>query len=169
VAIAQELLNQAVYLFGYQGANPDQAALRRTISTAYYALFHLLIEDAAQRWQGSASAIAGIERTFKHGPMRHISVQFGNPNWKDWRGERHLIPPDLRKVANAFVMLQQRRHTADYDNHFRWTATVVDTILTSARSAFQSWLSIRTHPIAGDYLLAMLLNSRRPYGTAHEG
>jgi len=53
MGLAQDLLRQANHLATYEGANPSQASLRRAVSTAYYALFHLLIEDAAQRWQGS--------------------------------------------------------------------------------------------------------------------
>ncbi len=60
MALAQDLLEQAQHLAVYEGSNPSQAALRRSISTAYYALFHLLVEDAAQRWQGSMAAVTGL-------------------------------------------------------------------------------------------------------------
>jgi hypothetical protein len=45
VGLAHDLLQQANHLATYEGANPSQASLRRAVSTAYYALFHLLIED----------------------------------------------------------------------------------------------------------------------------
>lgn len=161
MGIAQELLQEADHLAAYGGANPAQAALRRAVSTAYYALFHLLIEDAAQRWQGSAAALTGLERAFRHGLMKNTSRQFGNPNWRDWHGTSQLVPPMLRNVAKSFVELQEDRHSADYDNHERWTLAEVEAILNTTRSAFQDWISIRTDPIAGDYLLAMLLSNQR--------
>jgi hypothetical protein len=39
--------------------------------------------------------------------------------------------------------------------------TEVQAILNTARSAFQDWQSIRSHPMAGKYLLAMLLKKHR--------
>lgn len=50
---------------------------------------------------------------------------------------------------------------ADYNNHEQWTVTEVQAILNTARSAFEDWLSIRTDPMAGNYLLSMLLGKRR--------
>jgi hypothetical protein len=38
VGLAQDLLQVAAHLATYEGANPTQAALRRAVSTAYYAL-----------------------------------------------------------------------------------------------------------------------------------
>jgi hypothetical protein len=50
MGLAQDLLQQADHLVAYEGVNPSQASLRRSVSTAYYALFGLLIEHAAPRW-----------------------------------------------------------------------------------------------------------------------
>jgi hypothetical protein len=68
MGLAQDLLQQANHLASYEGANPSQASLRRAVSTAYYALFHLLIEDAAKRWSGSPEAQTGMERGFNTVP-----------------------------------------------------------------------------------------------------
>lgn len=161
MGLAEDLLRQADYLASYEGSNPSQAALRRAVSTAYYALFHLLIEDAAQRWQGTLQASTGIERAFQHGPMKSISLQFANRHWRDWHGNLQPVPVTLQRVANAFVSLQEERHTADYDNHEQWTFSEVQRVIGLAQSAFQNWGAVRTHPVAGDYLLAMLLNKQR--------
>jgi hypothetical protein len=37
----------------------------------------------------------------------------------------------------------------------------VDEILQTTRKAFESWSVIRTHPMAGNYLLSMLLGKPR--------
>jgi uncharacterized protein (UPF0332 family) len=162
VGLAQDLLQQANHLATWEGPNPSQASLRRAVSTAYYALFHLLIEQASLRWQGSSEAKTGMERGFVHGFMRNASVQFRNATWQDWHGSQQAVPPALRNVARAFVNLQDDRHTADYNNHLQWSLSDVELTLNKARSAFQSWESVSTDPMAGNYLLAMLLSKPRP-------
>ena len=42
----------------YEGMEATQAALRRSVSTAYYALFHLLVTEAGQRWKETDAADA---------------------------------------------------------------------------------------------------------------
>jgi hypothetical protein len=161
MGLAQDLLQQARHLATYEGANPSQASLRRAVSTAYYALFHLLIEDAAQRWQGSSEARTGVERAFDHGPMYRTSLQFQGPVWKDWQNNRQPVPPALREVANAFIRLQEERHIADYNSHETWSAKDVEATLELVSTAFQNWQSIRNDPMAGNYLLAMLVKKPR--------
>jgi uncharacterized protein (UPF0332 family) len=45
VAFADDLLEQALHLANRERKGPRQASLRRAVSTAYYALFHLLISE----------------------------------------------------------------------------------------------------------------------------
>jgi len=161
VGLAQDLLKQANHLATYEGDSPTQASLRRAVSTAYYALFHLLLEDASQRWQGSPEARHGLARAFGHGQMNEASLQFREATWQDWFGDLRQIPPDVRRVAGAFVILQDERHTADYDNHKQWSPKQVQDVLDTAQAAFQDWQSIHTDPMAGNYLLAMLLKEQR--------
>ena len=161
MGLAQDLLQQADRLATFEGVNPSQASLRRAVSTAYYALFHLLIEEAALRWQGSSEARTGFERGFQHATMKNISIQFQKPAWRDWHGIQQPVPPVLRQVATAFVDLQNKRQTADYDNHEQWSATDVERTLDTARSAFENWQPISADPMAGNYLLAMLLTRPR--------
>jgi hypothetical protein len=161
MGLADDLLQQADHLSKYQGIDPDQASLRRAVSTAYYALFHLLIEDASQRWQGTAEAATGIQRAFDHGPMKNASIQFQKSVWLDWHGVQQNVPSDLQAVARAFVDLQEERHVADYSNNKLWSATEVQTLLNTTRSAFQAWQSVRAHPMAGNYLLLLLLKKQR--------
>src|SRR5712671_2847836 len=106
MGIAQDLSQQADHLASYEGANPSQASLRRAVPTAYYALFHLLIEDAALRWSGSSEARTGMARAFQHGPMKTTSLQFRQQTWKDWHGNKKAIPFAIQKIARLFVDLQ---------------------------------------------------------------
>lgn len=149
MGLAQDFLTQANHLATHEGANPSQAALRRSVSTSYYALFHLLVHDAALRWQGgSLAATTGLERAFSHGSMKNGSVQFNNMHWEDWHGVIQAVPDEIRNVAKAFTKLQQQRHIADYDNYLLWSSTDVRTVLTTAASAFANWEGIREHPLA---------------------
>jgi hypothetical protein len=109
----------------------------------------------------SPAAFTGFERGFQHGPMKNISIQFRGATWVDWHGDRQVVPPALRNVAGSFVGLQEKRHSADYDNHKQWLATEVQVLLETAQSAFTKWLSVRRDPMAGNYLLAMLLSKQR--------
>src|SRR5882724_4642718 len=109
MGLAQDLLQQADHLVTYEGINPTQASLRRAVSTAYYALFHLLIEDAALRWSGSSEAQTGMERGFQHGSMKSISIQFRKQNCQDWHGAHQAVPLAIQRVAGAFVDLQEER------------------------------------------------------------
>jgi len=64
-----ELARQIAYL-DQQGG--DEASCRRAISTAYYALFHLLVSDAISNWSRiECRPILG--RTFEHGNMKSVS------------------------------------------------------------------------------------------------
>jgi hypothetical protein len=160
MGIAKDLLPQADHLATYEGVNPSQASLRRAVSTAHYALFHLLGDAAALRWNGSPEARAGMERGFRHGSMYSVST-LQKQTWQDWHGTQRPIPSAIRDIASAFVDLQDERHAADYDNHPQWTALDVREILDMARSAFQDWDSISADPMAGNYLLAMLVSKQR--------
>ncbi len=93
--------------------------------------------------------------------MRSVSKQFQMPNWRDWHENLRPVPLALREVAFAFAELQERRHTADYNSHKAWSDWEVRDVIGKARAAFQSWQSIRTDPMASNYLLAMLLPKQR--------
>ena len=164
MGIARDLLAQAHHLAEYGGENPTQAALRRSVSTAYHALFHLLVADAARlclSGDASPEARPGVERAFQHGSMKIASLKFNGPVWQDWHGLVRPMPPALRRVAAAFAELQEERHTADYNNHEQWRSIEVQTLLSMTGGAFQDWESIRADPMAGNYLLAMLLPRQR--------
>src|SRR5688500_16497770 len=99
MAIADDLLTLAEYLTTPSGTDPEQAWLRRSISTAYYALFHLLVSAAAQRWTGSPASRLGLERAFKHDQMKEVSRAVATGSWKGWSTPRLLVPTDLRDLA----------------------------------------------------------------------
>jgi uncharacterized protein (UPF0332 family) len=161
MGIAGELLELAAYLATSPFPAFEQASFRRSVSTAYYALFHLLVTEAAQHWNGSAEARLGLERAFNHSDMKKISEAVSKGSWKSWSTLQEPISKELQDVAEAFVRLQEARHLADYANTKSWTSTEVEARLDDARTAFQNWQKIRTDPAAHEYLLALLIGKKR--------
>ena len=51
MAFAQDLLEQSRHFANREPKRPRQASLRRAISTAYYALLHLLTTAAVANWK----------------------------------------------------------------------------------------------------------------------
>jgi hypothetical protein len=74
MAFADDLLDQAYHLANKED-NPSQASLRRAVSTAYYALFHLLIDEAVGKWAVERQRGA-IGRTFEHKAMKVVCEDY---------------------------------------------------------------------------------------------
>jgi hypothetical protein len=72
MAFHDDLLSQALSLVRKEPRNPKQASLRRAVSTAYYALFHLLISEAAANWN-RANLRTALGRAFDHSIMKAAS------------------------------------------------------------------------------------------------
>ena len=71
-----------------------------------------------------------------------------------------MVVQNLRAVATAFVLLQDQRHAADYDNATSWTKTEVIEEWIRAADAFANWDSIRNQDIAQTYLVSLLIKPR---------
>jgi hypothetical protein len=164
MALADDLLNQAHLLADRSPAFPIQADLRRAVSTAYYALFHLLIADSIELIAPAApiKLPAKIGRAFAHAEMKQVCRAIANtrttPAFSD------LLPAgfsmDLQFIANTFVELQSNRHSADYDLAVVYNyADTLDLILL-ARRAFATWRSIRASDEANVFLSALLFGAR---------
>jgi uncharacterized protein (UPF0332 family) len=151
MSFAEDLLEQAYDLAHKEAGTPKQASLRRAVSTAYYALFHLLIDEAVGKWaiERQRSILA---RTIEHGKMKGIcddvlkSIKSGGS-----------LPPELNTVAHNFIQLQQHRHTADYYNSKSWSRTDVVNVPTLATDAFAAWRAISALDAAQDCLLQLFL------------
>ncbi len=53
MSLHDDLLIQATHLATLETTRPKQASLRRAVSTAYYALFHFLIDAMAAQTAGA--------------------------------------------------------------------------------------------------------------------
>ena len=154
MTLAKDLLEQADHLARRERRRPKQASLRRAVSTAYYALFHLLIGEAVGNWK-RADQRTDLARAFEHGRMKQASIQTVSERFL---GQSAQTVTDLKKVADAFIRLQQFRHKADYDNSFKLMRTDALSQIALASEAFASWNAVRNERIAQDYLLALLIH-----------
>jgi uncharacterized protein (UPF0332 family) len=152
MAFAEDLLEQAYHLARRERTKPRQASLRRAISTAYYALFHLLIREAASHWRIDVQR-ARLARSFEHGKMRKASEGLTHAKF---HGQDGQTAADLKALARAFLDLQEARHIADYDGSRKWTRTEALDHVKQVETAFRIWGEIRNETIAQDYLLSLL-------------
>ena len=123
MSLHKDLLEQAKRLATLDVKRPKQANLRRAISAAYYAVFHLLVDEAcrvqigAQHNQAPFRQVLG--RAFAHGVMKEACKSFGGGTLKKGVAKGlpmgFTIPGEIRELAETFVNLQEKRHLADYD------------------------------------------------------
>lgn len=66
-----DLLEQARHLANREPKRPKQASLRRAVSTAYYALFHLLSIETPKNWKRPAER-STVARMLDHSPMAKV-------------------------------------------------------------------------------------------------
>ncbi len=176
MSLAYDLLKQAEELANFEPRRPKQASLRRAVSAAYYALFHLLIDDAASALSPSAPAALQkvVRRLFQHGAMKSACKDFFHANNVKLRKQKSILPPavetmlefpleaDLVTVLTAFVDLQEARHKADYDLLDTWSRQEARNNIQAAREAFVAWSKIRKSPNAAVFMTALLI--RKDWG-----
>jgi hypothetical protein len=133
-----------------------QANLRRAVSTAYYALFHFVVDEACGNW-GRPEQRRRLSRVFEHKQMYDASNRCAGryKNAAAGTSESHL-----HSVASAFHKLQVRRHTADYDLSEVFSGDEVDLDFRSVRNAFTKWRVIQNEQVARDYLFSLLFRER---------
>ncbi len=103
-------LENAELLATTGSTRPRQAALRRAVSTGYYALFQALCELAASQlvgWNKPWEAFTPIYRSLDHGHARTVLTET--------RGKKHALGEAVEKIGIAFRELQDAREWADYN------------------------------------------------------
>jgi len=162
MALHHDLLEQALHLATREARKPKQASLRRAVSSAYYALFHLLVAEAAQRLAPAQPPLLRrqVARAFAHGQMRQVceSIRRRQPPAPLDALLALPIEPDLAIVAQTFPVLQQARHDADYNLAAVLSRVDVRQNIKQAELAFSSWKTVRSGPNATVFLTALLLH-----------
>jgi hypothetical protein len=146
--LADDLLEDARDLAAKGDAEERPSCMRRAVSTAYYAIFHLLVEDFVEHWEFDDQR-ARLARMFNHKVMRDAPF---SPKEK-----KAPTPTEaaLVDVKTAFAQLQKDRNRADYDLSWNIVPTDVANAITLAEDTFAKWRSIRNEEIARHHLLSM--------------
>jgi hypothetical protein len=164
MALAKDLLHQAHHLAVWDEGRPRQANLRRSISSAYYALFHLLAA-ASVRLTVPASPNelqSRVARSISHTEMKDacVSVLKPNPGALLLQLSPQGFSADIKKVAKAFLLLQEQRHSADYDTGALFSRGATLRLIQQTEEAFTAWNRVTRLPEAQLFLCAILFAKR---------
>lgn len=123
---------------------PKSVHLRRAVSTAYYALFHCLTRQTAEKLlpRGTEVQQLRLARTLGHAEMKKAC---------EWaagrRGGVHehakpivtsLQQSAIADVAMSFCDLQEARHRADYDHLAPWSKATATALVNDAEKAIET-------------------------------
>ena len=146
----KDLLEQAVRLAKLDAKKPKQANLRRAVSSAYYALFHHLVDEAcriqigAQHNQAPFRQVLG--RAFVHTVMKEACKSFGGGTLKKGVAKGlpagFTVPAEIRDLALTLVDLQERRHLADYDLTERFKRSDVLSLINAVERRIQAFAQL---------------------------
>jgi len=109
-----DLISSARLLINSGKGKPSQVNLRRSLSSAYYAMFHCLARTSADLLVGGPNAEKSkhawrqVYRAVEHNATKNAC--------KDQVIRQ--FPKPIEDFANIFVTMQTKRHSADYDPFF---------------------------------------------------
>jgi uncharacterized protein (UPF0332 family) len=154
VAAAKQLL---VRRAGQRGRLAG-AKVRRSISTAYYAIFHFVVQEATRSLVGTRSDLRRrrriLARKFNHEGMRvalekvrseaiHESVsEFLRPPGQ--AAGTVQSPAFARVLARAFSDAQATRHDADYDLNKALSELDAHRLIVRVERAIETWRAATT-------------------------
>ena len=118
----EHLFEQAERLAGSTLGKPRETDLRRSVSTAYYGLFHAVSLAAARNWSKDQRSFefALAYRNIDHGRLRTVCNAAKVKLSKDYGYfAGYEFGTDLRAVAEIILELQELRQRADYDPLFQ--------------------------------------------------
>ncbi|MGD0481352.1 MAG: hypothetical protein ABSA42_14350 [Terracidiphilus sp.] len=160
MGFAQDLLEQSQFLVRREPGKPKQASLRRAVSTAYYAVFHLLAWEAAN--QATPTSPSGltvrVTRSLEHNSMKRAAQQFESGNLPDAIKPlvSSSVPAVLIEAARNFILLQDERHAADYDLTRAFSRARAQTAVDAAARVLANWNAIRDTDDARTFLAALI-------------
>jgi hypothetical protein len=93
MAYADDLFSDAHHLAKRGGKHPKQSSLRRAVSTAYYAAFHLLVADFVAHWRVPHQR-ARLGRMFEHRRMSGAAFEI----------RRKVIRPLLKSTSGLLSL-----------------------------------------------------------------
>lgn len=167
MSLPNDLLELSGYLSRRERSKPKQSSLRRSISTAYYALFHFIIQEACKQMFGGSDASRFVRsvaaRAFEHGHMKDCCKHFASGNVKKFPvapvGATNQL---IKDISRTFNLLQEARHKADYDTFRNVTRSEATTSHNLALQAIGQMQRLKdVDPDAYSQFLTLLLFKAR--------
>ena len=162
--LAEELLEHARFLANLDARTTSQANIRRAISAAYYAVFHLFTAKVAE--QVSPGSPAGLrertQRALEHTQMGKVAKAFsqeGATRVKDLPDDIVLpqaVSRELALIGSRFKRLQDERYAADYDVSKRFDPTDALAQVQEAEEVFRDWEIEKNSGNAPVFLAALI-------------
>jgi uncharacterized protein (UPF0332 family) len=131
-----ELLQTAKILVSVNPYRPRQADLRKAVSSGYYALFHTLASECANRFIGHKNRLLSeawhqVYRSLEHNKAKEACRQVLKLGF----------PAEIIHFADIFCKMQDARHKADYDPFVRYSRADVLLMITEVESALKGFKS----------------------------
>jgi uncharacterized protein (UPF0332 family) len=161
VKLHPDLLERARHLAKREKKHPRQVSLRRAISSAYYALFHMLLYEATHLLFPSKplGLREQASRAFSHSDAKTVCIA--------WAANNGIvdclavpIEQELKDVAATLVDLQQLRHEADYDLTRVFDRVEVLEEIDKIENAMNAWKAVKSSNNAKVFLSSLLLHGR---------
>ena len=132
----------------------------------YYALFHALAAAGAAPFAAGARALENqVVRAYAHGPMRKVCERYLRSSTRPFQPPLDALntpAPDAMviDIAEAFVVLQEARHMADYDLSAGIEVDEANELFLSLTTALDHLRLVRHQPASVVFLTALLLDDR---------
>jgi hypothetical protein len=140
------LLAVARLLIDETSGPASDAQLRRAVSTAYYAVFHRILREAADRFVGpnpaAKAAYRLIYRSFDHTRVKEVCLRLNAPTLSAQMKRdlgRDAVSREMRDFASVFAYLQAVRHSADYDPSYMIATTEAADQIAAAQTAMAAF------------------------------
>lgn len=172
--ISEDLLEQAGKLLISGRGRPNQAAVRRAISNAYYAVFNTITQEGVKLLVGNnvldADMCLYMHRCFDHLGIKDACELILKPSIPVKHSPLKPLPNGATAVlvkdfASTFVRLQKARHNADYDYSNSATKVVAELSLLDGTSALLNWETLyNSHPHTLKQLVCLMLLNKNKRG-----
>ena len=140
-----DLFAQAEMLARVDARKPKQVNLRRAVSSAYYGVFHYLVDESCRSVFGTQHGPSvyrhSLGRAFVHSTMKQACVSFAGGTLREAvikglprdRNGKYPVHASIRLMAHVFTELQEKRHLADYDRNERFKRSEVLPLIEQAK------------------------------------
>ena len=137
---------------------PRQEELRRAVSAAYYALFHVLAGNAAGILAGARPPLRAPRRRFWSQTYRALEHGYARNQCLN-QAVMSGFPQEIQDLGALFAYLQTQRHNADYNPDVTFSRTEVVRLIGNAEKVIDDFASV-PRQYRRDFALHTLLRGR---------